>query len=68
VADIGNIHDVLDPIAIVQQDPFENVFENIGAQIADVGIIVNRRPAGVQSGRFVLNRDKFFFASAERIV
>ena len=62
VAHIGNIHDMLNPVSVVQQDPLQNIFKNIGAQVADVGIVINGRPAGVKPDLPFAQRDEFFFS------
>ncbi len=47
VSDVGDIHDAFDVVAVVAEIFFENVFHNIGTQVADVGKMVHGRAAGV---------------------
>ncbi|MPM60271.1 hypothetical protein SDC9_107122 [bioreactor metagenome] len=49
VVDVGEVHHLLDFISGQAQGPAQDVLENIGAEIADVGEIVNRRSASVDS-------------------
>jgi hypothetical protein len=39
-----------------------------GAEIADVPVVVNRRPAGIHANRVVPGRQKFFDLAGERVV
>ena len=49
VSDIRNIDDVLDAIAIELQHAAQHIFEHIGTQVADVCVVIHRRPAGIQT-------------------
>jgi hypothetical protein len=40
---------VLDREAVVRKHPAQDIFKEIGAQIADVGIVIDRRAAGVEA-------------------
>ena len=47
VADIGDVHDVPDPIAEQLERASKHILEHIGPQIADVGHVIDRRPAAI---------------------
>ena len=65
---VGDVHDMRDSIPVINQNASENIFENIGAQIPDMGIIVNRRSAGIQSNLTGFDRLEFFLLACQRIV
>ena len=46
---VGDVLDVIDLIAVRNQDAADPVGHQVGAEVADVGIAVHRRPAGVHS-------------------
>ena len=56
MADIGDVHHVLDRIAIPFQHALEHVLEQEGAEVADVLVVVHRRTAGIQADRTRLQR------------
>ena len=45
--DVRDVHDALDVVAQIAQALFQHVLHDIAAQIADVGIVVDRRAAGI---------------------
>ena len=47
VADVGDVHDAVDVIAREAQVLLEHVLHDIGAEVADVGKVVDGRAAGV---------------------
>src|SRR4029453_2810644 len=47
VPDVGDVLDVEDGHAVVQDDPPDEIREEEGPQVADVGVAVDGRPAGV---------------------
>ena len=47
MADVSDVHDPLDVIAQIPQGLFQHIFHNVGAQVADVGVMVHRGAAGV---------------------
>ena len=47
VPDVGDVLDVEDVEAVVEQRPPDEVGEQVGAQVADVGVAVDRRAARV---------------------
>src|SRR3546814_12452606 len=49
MADVGDVDDVGELVALVRQRAPERVGEDIGAHIADVRIIIDRRPAAVDA-------------------
>ena len=56
VADIGNVDDMLQVIALKRQRATECVGKNIGAHITDMLVIIDRRAAGVDLCRFPIER------------
>ena len=46
---VGDVHDMIDLQSVVLQHPSQNVLEDVGAQVADMGVIVDRRTAGVHA-------------------
>lgn len=42
VAHVGDVHDVVHLVAVVLQGADQEVFENVGAEVADVGEVVHR--------------------------
>ena len=49
VADVGDVLDVQDVDAVVEQDAADEVGQEVAAQVADVGVAVDGRSAGVHS-------------------
>ena len=49
VPHVGDVDDVMDFIAAVFEGTPQDVFEDIGAQVADVLVVVHGRAAGVQA-------------------
>ena len=49
MAHVGHVHDVLDLVAIVLQGAAQNILKDVGPQIADVGIVIDRWPTGVHT-------------------
>ncbi|MPM84253.1 hypothetical protein SDC9_131324 [bioreactor metagenome] len=60
---IRYIHDVPDLQARILHGFFEDIFKDIGPQVAYMGIIVHSRPAGVQSYPAFLYRYYLFLCS-----
>ena len=52
VVHIGEVHHTLHMEAPVFEVPLEEILEDVGAEVPDVGVVVNRRPAGVDLDRF----------------
>ena len=49
VAHVGDVHDVVHLVAVVVQRTHQKVFENVGAEVANVGEMVHRRAATVHA-------------------
>ncbi len=49
VADVGDVHDVAHGVAEVFQGPPEEILEEVGAQVPDVGVVVHGRAAAIQA-------------------
>ncbi len=47
MADVGDVHDPLDVVAKIPQGLFQHILHNVGAQVADVGVMVHRGAAGI---------------------
>jgi hypothetical protein len=60
IVDVGEVHDAVDLEAAGFEVALEKVFENIGAEIADVGMIIDRGAAGVHGDGPGIERRKFF--------
>ena len=54
--DVGDVHHVPDAVAVPLEHALQHVLEQEGAEVADVLIVVDRRPAGVKPGRTGLQR------------
>lgn len=48
VVHVGDVHHVHDPEPAELEEPLEEVFEDIGPEIADMGEIIDGRAAGVE--------------------
>ena len=46
---VGDVHDVIDAVAIEFQNAFQAVFKQEGAVVANVLIVIHRRAAGVEA-------------------
>jgi hypothetical protein len=68
VVDVGDVHDVGDVEAAKLQESLEQVLEDISPPVADVGIVVDRRPAGVELDLARLDRDELLDLAAEGVV
>ena len=60
MTDVGDVHDVLDAVAVeFQQRAAQQIFEDVGAQVADMSIIVDGWTAGIEADLWRMKRDKF---------
>ena len=72
MAYVGDVDDMGELIALEAQHPAQRVGEHIGAHVADVRIVVDRRPAGVDArlagmdGREFLDRASKAVEQAKR--
>ena len=64
VPHVGDVHDPLDVVAQVTQVLLQHILHDVGAQVADVGVVIDRRAAGVHlyDVRVVGNEFLFFVA------
>jgi len=67
VLHVGNIHDVGDSVAFVFEVAAQQVFEGEGPQVADVGKVIDRRPAGVHADTRRRERNEIIFLSGQRV-
>ena len=68
VSYIRDVHDALDRVSDITQILLQHVFHDIGAEIADVGIVIDRRAAGVHLDDVRMVRDEQLFLPACRVV
>jgi hypothetical protein len=60
VADVGDVHYVLDGVAEQPERASENVFKNVRPEVADVGVVINRRSAAIHpNARWVDWQERF---------
>ena len=45
---VGDVHHVLDLVPVEFEHTAQNILKEIGAQVADVGVVVDGKAAGVQ--------------------
>ena len=64
---IGDVHDMRNIVAEVRKRLVENIQKNIGAQVPDMRVIVNRRPAAVKSDMIFVNRNKVLHRASHRV-
>ncbi len=67
VVDIGDVHDVGYAEAAEDEEPLEKVLENVGPEVADVRVVVDRRPAGVELCLARDDRDERLLLPAQRV-
>ena len=68
VVHVGDVHDVADLIAALQQEAMQDVHGNHGAQVADVNVVVHRGPAGIHADFVVLRGSEGLGLGGERVV
>ena len=68
VINVGDVAHVGDCRVEAAQQPHEYIEDHHRAGVADVGVVIDRRPADIQAHVFIVQRDKFFFGAVERIV
>ena len=56
MAHVGDVHDVRNLVAVPFQHSPEQIFEQEGAEVPDVLVVVDGRPAGVEADRAGLER------------
>ena len=65
VADIRDVHNVADVVAGPQQHALEDVLEDIRAEVADVGVVVDGRSAGVEADLAGRDRGERLFPAGQ---
>src|ERR1700694_1708686 len=68
VLDIGEVHHLRDLVALLEEDPAQQILEEEGAEVADVGIVVHRWTAGVHPNVALLDRYELFHPATHRVV
>ena len=66
--DVRNVHHPSDLVSGIAQIAVEDVLHDIGTQIPDVRVVVDRRTAGVHGDLTRRMGDELFFFVAERII
>lgn len=67
MADIGKIHHVFNLVAVVFQNPSQDIFKNIGSEIADMSEPIDGRTAGIKTDPFVFQGLKSFLFASEGV-
>ncbi len=67
VIDVREVHDLADLPAVELDRPAQNILEYVGAEVADVGVVVNGRPARVHADFTAVQRRELLFAPRQRI-
>ena len=67
MADIGDVDDVGEVVALPAQRTAQHVGEDIGAHIADMGVVVDRRPAGIDARFALVDGGEFLQLAGERV-
>ena len=67
VLDVGDVHDVLELVAALLQEAAQHVNRDEGAEVADVSVVVNRRPASVHADQVVFERMELFDFAGQSI-
>ena len=68
VVHVGEVHDVIKPVAAVAQPAAQDVLEGEGPQVADVGEVPDGRAAGVHADEAILPRRELFDLLGEGVV
>ena len=70
VVHVGQVHDALDAESAVFEMALEKILEEVGAEIADVGMVVDRRSAGVDLDLLAvrIEGNKWLGCSRQRVV
>ena len=70
VVHVGQVHDALDAESAVFKMALEKILEEVGAEIADVGMVVDGRSAGVDLDLLAvrIEGDKWLGCSRQRVV
>ena len=67
MADIGDIDDMGEPVALPAQRPAQQIGENIGAHIADMLIIIDGRAAGIDPRLARMDRDERLHLASQAV-
>ena len=67
VGDVADVRDVLRPIDVAQQ-PEQHVEHDHGPRVADMGVVVDRRPADVHANVFRIDGLEFGLLPCQRVV
>ena len=67
VVDVGDVHDVPGDDSLQPEEAAEDVDLEEGPEVADVAVVINRRPAGVHAEGLAVGRREFFDAAGESL-
>ena len=65
---VRDVHNALDFVALLFENAAQKIHEHVRAHIADVRVIINRRPAGIHPHGIAFQRGEFFFFARQRVV
>ena len=68
VVHVGDVHDVVERIAAARSHAAQDVLEGEGAEIADVGVVVDGGAAGVHADGVVVGGSEFLDLLRERVI
>ena len=68
MTDVGDVHHMPDAIAVPLENALQDVLEEKSAEVADVLVVVHRRPAGVETDLRGLQRREHAQAAGEIVV
>ena len=68
MTDVGDVHDMLHLVAGMSEDPLEGVLENIGPEVSDMRVVVDRRSAAVHSHILVRNGFELLNCTRHRVI
>ena len=68
MAHVGDVHNTLDIIAGIAKGLLQHVLHDIGPQVADMGIVVHRRTAGVHLHQVGIIGNEQLFLVGQRII
>ena len=68
VVHVGQVHHLADFVATVSQVPAQSVLKDKSAEVADMRIVIDRRPAGVDSHLVAFQGTKLVHPRGQRVV
>ena len=68
VTHVGDVHNTLNRIANIAQSLFQHILHNVGAEVTDMGIVIDRGAAGIHLDQFGIIRNKQFLLMRKRVI